>query len=705
MTAVPAYQFASKAYDTTFPAQADADKRWGAKGLLREGCLEYLKSFNPQSWYDAPITTLLNGELLVGGSLQKTVDAFGIENGSQVVATDAQADQVLQHIKQYKAPKKNYLAEFERIDNTVMSLPLAAEIMGNQMQDYRKQDGITEVIEAQGANSVERQLNAALLADEEAGKVHISRCPAFVGCVSNFSNFLDLSRKVMRNMELGVPVVVLSRNNTTQHMFRWTLLLLDLMKKEGVDLGLLTYLSCNLQQTIKIFQACPDSPGYFTSSREVAEAVKKNLPKTMSSTGGPNTLVATSLTPEVETAIRLSGMIENKGQCTAMRHCVVPECTEMTVDKIFAPTPVVHTPLQSLEDGIFAGIFSGMNERAPTAGYKKLPSQPTIQYRMASCPPAEIDECWREPIVDITTPSATDFRSEEFLLSICHWLNKKQPISLAVNGDADLAMAIFERTGLVVYSVGSLDKPALTAQARPEDGECFGEFPPRHLLQKYTHLPVIIPSSTPGYNTEYTHDALLVAAKSPYPRGLEYCERLFTGCSAPVLGYVKILCDYLADACGPKRGVGCGGRTPIYGLQRPPLLDECPTILRIADDGSIDGAMPFVAPFYVTNARVQLQVSAVPGSKVAADLQQFTGLTLITEDEASFTRRLGTFTPYNVITVDKATKLEPLLAMHWISRLFPMGHIKSVNTGDEAFVHKFSKSRKWLAVEWEGSKL
>jgi len=168
---------------------------------------------------------------------------------------------------------------------------------------------------------------------------------------------------------------------------------------------------------------------------------------------------------------------------------------------------------------------------------------------------------------------------------------------------------------------------------------------------------------------------------------------------------VKNVCNYLADACGPKRGVGRGGRTPVYGLQRPPINDNYPTVLRIAAGATLDEAFPIIAPFYVTNARSQLQVSVDPSSSIAQNVEKFAGFQIIKEDSAALQRRLQSFTPYNVITIDGKRGLEPLLAMHWVSRLVCFGHIKSVHTADETFVQKFSKSKKWLAIAAAPSRL
>ena len=179
------------------------------------------------------------------------------------------------------------------------------------------------------ANLLEMRMNELLLKDEEKGIITIQRDhPMIIGCVSNFTNFLDLFRKTLRQIEVGVPCVVFSRTNTGQHMFRWFLLLQEVMKEKGLPSYLLSYLSSSVDEQRRLMQACPLSPMHFTGSREISAKIKEVNPRLIASTGGPNTLVSTECTSdEIQNVVQMSNLIENKGQCTALRQWVNLECS------------------------------------------------------------------------------------------------------------------------------------------------------------------------------------------------------------------------------------------------------------------------------------------------------------------------------------------------------------------------------------------
>ena len=88
------YNFASTQYDAAF--NRDGVPEAGAEfcNKLRADTIAYLDQFDPKTWTNDPVTTLLRGEALTGGVLEPTVDAFGCENGTVVQATPEQVEQV-----------------------------------------------------------------------------------------------------------------------------------------------------------------------------------------------------------------------------------------------------------------------------------------------------------------------------------------------------------------------------------------------------------------------------------------------------------------------------------------------------------------------------------------------------------------------------------------------------------------------------------
>merc|ERR1711865_102098 len=109
---------------------------------------------------------------------------------------------------------------------------------------------------------------------------------------------------------------------------------------------MVSYAACPLSEQLRMMAACPEGALYLTSSREVAAAARAGHGNVMASTGGPNTLVAPVMT-------------EDSGQCTALRHAVVPGATTEDLAAMFADVPTISTPQDALKNGAFAGVFEG----------------------------------------------------------------------------------------------------------------------------------------------------------------------------------------------------------------------------------------------------------------------------------------------------------------------------------------------------------
>lgn len=472
------------------------------------------------------------------------------------------------------------------------------------------------------------------------------------------------------------------------------------MRKHGVDLGLCTFCSCSIPEQRRILAACSDSPMYFTGSREVASRIKEVAPKLMASTGGPNTMVVGQgcFTKEVAAAARMSNLIEHKGQCTALRHLVLPGATDADLKDMYSEATCSASAAESLRNKEFSAQLKPL-VKPLAAVYSLLTTEGHAEVAVKHCgehPPKDINEQWREAYLDVTSPASL---GAEFVAELTTWLNREQPISLAVNCDFAMARELFENTALVVYTIGRLEmnKPALTAQARPQDGECFGEFPPRRQLESITAFPVIIPSSTPGYNSTYAPAFLKAHGAVPVeqwglPSGLDICKQLVGQCrSDEKKGFVRVVLEYLQDATrGPHRG--CGARTSLFGLQRPPLRGGM-CCLRLNAAATIDEAVQYVLPFAATTAKDQLVISVDPACSLS-----FPGLSVVKESKETFTASDPKF--WNVISLPKdaaSTQAFPLAA-HFVSKLFAMGHVKSTLSDDTAFLDAFTSSPKWLRM-------
>ena len=304
-------------------------------------------------------------------------------------------------------------------------------------------------------------------------------------------------------------------------------------------------------------------------------------------------------------------------------------------------------------------------------------------------PVGQLDEGWRQPVVDLSI--AKDFGSDAHVLDVSNWLVQRQPISLAVNGDLALSVKLWERTAMVVVTVGGSDgrPPASTCQARPQDGEIFGEVPPRKELRSHTRFPVYVPSAAPAYNASYDVSYLETRSDVSFPASISaLMEKVEDPC---VRGYCSLLVDYLRDACGPRAGPG-KARETLYGWQRPPL--HLKTVFRVEASTSIDDVAPSLVLFLATNARDQLVVSVEKGGEALADALSSCGVDA--KVEASFEAARYYDAVSGADLRDRYCTYP--LAQQFVSLYLTVGHAKSTLAKDEAFVEAFAASPKWLRV-------
>lgn len=688
--AIRSFHFASSEYTKCFRELPEPDV-----AMLKESAISYLDSFDKESWYRDPISSLLSGDTLCGGPMIETVNGLGEVNGYQEYATPDQIKAMKAHISTFQSDETDLRDPIRRIEQKLLT-KYAGFLIGNQCIDFQKQDGVTEMEESVMANHVERALNDLVLRDESDGKIVVNRKPVYVSAVSNFTNFLDLFRKTIRNLELGIPCVVLGRSQTAQHSYRWTKLLVDLLQEETIDPGMLTFLSCPLEDIKDIIQSCQGNTGnlYSTCSRELAEAIKSEYPDTVSSTGGPNTLVTSDWSnTAVRDAIRMSATIESSGQCTALRHVVAPLGTaEQDVVELLSSTHNIGSADEALRQGGFDGVFANHAGSAPgpssEKGYKHL-DDVDASYRVLedSFPPNDIDEFWRRVVVDV---SAVDI--EERFDDLVDWLNTNQPISLGVNGKTreeslNLGFRLWDRTGLVVNTIGSPESPALTCQARPQEGEVFGEFPPRRLLNRYTKYPVIVPSATPAYGASYTDEFL--EGQGRMQAGGMVGSFLKDLSNKKVKGYCIVLYQYLLDATMENPKVGFGSdRTAVWGLQRPPLG----TTTYLSCNSSNDDLAPFVFLFFATNSATQVIV-VTENKDIRMFCEKYGVRTMPHMDEHA-TLRPGD----NYVDISEPFATFPMVG-NFIMTLLPVGHIKSTTPYDEEFLSRVCAREKWLQIK------
>ena len=111
------FHFGTPEFHSTFLPAVDVDRE-----ALRAQAVEALQIRNEQEWYQSPVVSMLNGHALDGGLVTSTTDAFGRENGSQLLATDAEVDLLASHAASFRPERADLREGVRRAEAQMLSV-------------------------------------------------------------------------------------------------------------------------------------------------------------------------------------------------------------------------------------------------------------------------------------------------------------------------------------------------------------------------------------------------------------------------------------------------------------------------------------------------------------------------------------------------------------------------------------------------------
>jgi Peptidase family S49/Peptidase family S49 N-terminal len=184
-----------------------------------------------------------------------TVDTLGYANEEQIYSTSDGLNEIITHLQTFQSPYKDLRTVVRSVEQQLLN-EYSVDLTGHQDIDID-----TQLEENILITQTEQRLNDLLLDGDHTDSARaINRQPIYICTASNLSDFLETFRIIIRSIEVGIPVVVLSeQTNRSQHYFRYIQLLQHLLNEKDasiIESGMITYVSAPINEIHSLSGKC-----------------------------------------------------------------------------------------------------------------------------------------------------------------------------------------------------------------------------------------------------------------------------------------------------------------------------------------------------------------------------------------------------------------------------------------------------------------